>query len=275
MNEINLKNQTYIGSHDKSSLYDIQIVDSESTSLVLFMHGYMGFKDWGCWNLVQDYFTSKGFNFAKYNISHNGTSVDNNTEFVDLESFSKNSYLREYQDFELFTQHLKKQYGIDKLHLIGHSRGGGMALLMQRNPMVKSITTWAAICTIEGRMKTGKELEAWKSSGVYAITNGRTNQEMPHSYSAYEEFDANRSLLSIEDSCANFSKPLCIIHGDEDTSVSISEGEKISEQTGQALIIIPKGNHTFNSSHPWESNTLPLELESACKETMLFIESMK
>lgn len=274
MNEINLKNQPYIGSNNKSGFYDIEIVDSTSKSIVLFIHGYMGFKDWGCWNLVQNKFTSARLNFCKYNITHGGTTLANPLEFDDLQSFSKNSYLREYQDCLLIIQHLKEQYAIENVHLIGHSRGGGIALLMQSVKEVKSITTWAAICTIEGRMKSGEELEKWKKEGNYTIKNGRTNQEMPHSYSAYEEFDANRELLSIEDNCKELSKPLLIIHGDEDTSVSISEGKKISELTQQELIIIPGTNHTFDSSHPWAENSLPSALEKACATTITFIQSV-
>lgn len=275
MNEMNLKNQTYIGSNDKSGLYDIEIVDSTSKSIVLFIHGYMGFKDWGCWNLVQNKFTSAGLNFCKYNITHGGTTAANPLEFDDLESFSKNSYLREHQDCQKFIQHIAESYGIENIHLIGHSRGGGIALMMQSMKEVKTITTWAAICTIEGRMKSGEELEKWKKEDVYSITNGRTNQEMPHSYSAYEEFDANRAILSIEENCKELSKPLLIIHGDEDTSVSITEGENISELTKQELIIIPGTNHTFDSSHPWTENSLPSALETVCATTITFIQSVE
>jgi len=274
MNEINLINQTYTGSHEKSGLYDIQIVDTSSKSLVIFMHGYMGFKDWGCWNLVQKHFTESGFNFCKYNITHGGTTVENTTEFVDLTRFSENSYLREYEDCCSMIQHLNSNFGIEEVHLIGHSRGGGIALLMHSHSRVKSMTTWAAIASIEGRMKTGDELEAWKKNGVYFVKNGRTHQEMPHSYSAYEEFESNRDLLSIENQCKRISKPLCLIHGENDTSVSIEEGKTISRLTGIELIAIPDTNHTFDSSHPWNEPTLPLALHQVCEKTHTFIASI-
>ena len=274
MNEMNLINQTYTGSHEKSGLYDIHIVDTSSKSLVLFMHGYMGFKDWGCWNLVQKHFIESGFNFCKYNITHGGTTLENTTDFVDITSFSENSYLREYEDCNAMIQHLNSNFEIEEIHLIGHSRGGGIALLMHSHPRVKSITTWAAIATIEGRMKSGEELEAWKKNGVYFIKNGRTHQEMPHSYSAYEEFEANRDLLSIENQSAQCTKPLCIIHGENDTSVSIDEGRTISKTTGVDLITIPTTNHTFDSRHPWNKPTLPVALLQVCEKTITFIQSI-
>ena len=35
--------------------------------LVIFCHGYKGYKDWGAWNLVADEFVKKGFSFVKFN----------------------------------------------------------------------------------------------------------------------------------------------------------------------------------------------------------------
>ena len=43
----------------------------------------MGFKDWGAWHLVQDFFTNKGYAFCKFNLSHNGGTVENGIDFPD------------------------------------------------------------------------------------------------------------------------------------------------------------------------------------------------
>lgn len=275
MNEKILINKHFIGAQGKNSSYDLCITHSSSNSIIVFMHGYMGFKDWGCWNLVQDFFTSKGHNFAKFNVSHNGTSTSSPTDFVDLDAFANNSYWKELCDLELFLEHLKTNYGFQKVHLIGHSRAGGIVLLSNKNPLVQSITTWASISNIEKRMLQGEQRQTWKNDGVYFVTNGRTQQSMPHSYIQYEEFRSHENQLNIENACRSCEKPLCIIHGENDTSVKIEESEQISRWTTTNLNKISEANHTFQSSEPWTKKLLPSQLLEICTITENFITNNK
>ena len=50
---MNLKNQIYTGANGRKSLLDIVVPVNFNGRLILFIHGYMGYKDWGCWNLVE------------------------------------------------------------------------------------------------------------------------------------------------------------------------------------------------------------------------------
>ena len=50
---------------------------TDKKPLVIFVHGYKGFKDWGAWSLVAKSFAEAGFYFVKFNFSHNGTTLDN------------------------------------------------------------------------------------------------------------------------------------------------------------------------------------------------------
>ena len=50
------KNEAYNGANDRKSLLDLVIPENYNDEIILFIHGYMGFKDWGCWNLVSEYF---------------------------------------------------------------------------------------------------------------------------------------------------------------------------------------------------------------------------
>ena len=54
--------------------------------LVIFCHGYKGFKDWGPWSLVKTLAKENIF-VVKFNFSHNGTSISQPIEFSDLEAF--------------------------------------------------------------------------------------------------------------------------------------------------------------------------------------------
>ena len=60
----------------------------DSKNLVVFCHGFKGFKDWGCWNLVANLFAENDLKFLKFNFSHNGVTLDNPLKFFDLLSIT-------------------------------------------------------------------------------------------------------------------------------------------------------------------------------------------
>ena len=265
------KNQVFIGTDGKASLLDLIIPTNYSGKMIVFIHGYMGFKDWGCWDLVQDYFVKLGFGFCKYNVSHNGCSIENSTEFVDLDSFAINTYTKEEKDFQCVLSFLEKHNKpFPELFVVGHSRGGGIALLQGADKRILKIATWASISNISSRFPSGEALEKWKEEKIITRTNGRTLQEMPLNISQYEDFRQNEKQLNIETSIRKLNKPLLLIHGDNDTSVHISEGQELAKWSQKDLVVIEGANHTFGSSHPWNSSNLPEQLEKTCRITAEF-----
>lgn len=266
----------YIGYNNRKSLIDIQLPENYSGQLVLFIHGFMGYMDWGCWRLVQTYFLDAGYGFVRYNASHNGTTIEHPTEFMDLTAFAENTYTAELFDLHRVIDFIDKQQVVFKaLHLVGHSRGGGIALLAGNHPKVTSISTLAAISSIEHRFPKGDELEKWRIEGTRHILNGRTQQQMPLNYRQYEDFLENKDHLSIEKSCREIHKPTCIIHGDQDTSVLESEGKELANWLNNELHIIQGADHTFGSKEPWNSSELPSHLKIACEVILNFLNSLK
>src|SRR5690606_29880868 len=144
-------NQQYTGSGNRRALYDYYTATESANEAVLFIHGYMGFKDWGCWHLVARYFQEHGLSFAKANLTHKGTTIESPLDFTDLEAFAENSYLKERNDILSVIEVLVQQHGIRRIHLIGHSRAGGMVLLAGTHPNVATISSWAPISSIEQR----------------------------------------------------------------------------------------------------------------------------
>lgn len=269
--------ETYRGSAGREALIDLHIPEDFNHKLVVFVHGYMGFKDWGAWNLMEAYFVNRGFGFCKFNLTHNGITIQNALEFTDLNAFGQNRYSYEKTDVFCALDWLQNKVDLTTctVHLVGHSRGGGIALLCASDSRVSSVITLAAISSIEKRFDLSEEImENWKKTGVRYVKNGRTHQEMPHFIEQLTDFETHRSELDIRKACLALKKPILILHGDQDESVSIEEGESIAEWTNQPLQIIHGANHTFGASHPYLENTLPIGLKDCCDKIHNFIHSL-
>jgi pimeloyl-ACP methyl ester carboxylesterase len=265
MNAINLKNQHFSGAANKQSLIDLVIPEDFNRKMILFIHGFMGYKDWVALNLMQDFYTSKGFGFCKYNVSHNGTTIDNPTEFNDLTAFANNSYTKELEDLTAALDWVENKFDeLPKIYLVGHSRGGGVALLGSKDERVYRVVTLAAISSIEKRFPEGKQLQVWETQGTKYTLNGRTNQKMPQLFSQYEDFIANKEILDIQKACETSTKRTLVIHGDADTSVEIKEGHDIANWLKTRLFEIEEADHTFGAKEPWDSTELPEHLEKVC-----------
>ncbi|MDH5398779.1 MAG: dienelactone hydrolase, partial [Cyclobacteriaceae bacterium] len=75
------------GLNDKQIIADARLIpNGQGKPLVLFVHGFKGFKDWGFWDIVANMFAEAGFIFIKINLSHNGTTKDHPLDFADLEA---------------------------------------------------------------------------------------------------------------------------------------------------------------------------------------------
>jgi pimeloyl-ACP methyl ester carboxylesterase len=276
---ISKKNLTYKGSENRLSTFDLEVPSHFNNELVVFVHGYKGYKDWGAWDIAGKKFLNEGFAFAKMNLTHNGGTVENNIDFPDLEAFGRNCYSFEVDDVVFCLKEIQKELknsdvSVDKIHLVGHSRGGGDVILAGAKFPVDSIITWAGISSVLKRTpQMGSEQDLnWKKAGVHYVQNGRTKQQMPHYYSMMEDLIKNRAFLDIEQACKNASAKMYHIHGDSDEAISLKEAEDLSEWSGGTLHIIEGANHTFGAKHPWEENTLPTDLEKVVDMTLAFLK---
>ncbi|MBU3011419.1 alpha/beta hydrolase [Polaribacter vadi] len=270
-----LKNIIVDGNHQKPIVTDVFYKPTnQPKKVVIFCHGYKGFKDWGPWNLVAEHFAKADFFFIKFNFSHNGGTIEQPIDFPDLEAFGNNNYTKELDDLKSIIDWIsndntfKNEANIDDISLIGHSRGGGIVLLKaNEDNRVKKVITLAAVCDFGKRSSTIGDLENWKKNGVKYVVNGRTNQQMPHFYQFYENYKLNEARLSIPNAVKNLDIPQLIIHGNKDDAVFISEGENLKKWNPDAQFkVIENANHVFNVSHPWKQNNLSKEL----KETVEF-----
>jgi pimeloyl-ACP methyl ester carboxylesterase len=265
-----IKNTIVKGKHQKPIVTDVFYKETnQPKKVVVFCHGYKGFKDWGAWNLMAKAFADAGLFFIKFNFSHNGGTVEQPVDFPDLEAFGNNNYTKELDDLESIIDWIstnsdfKNEANINEISLIGHSRAGGIVLLKANEDVrIKKVITLAGVSDFGKRSSTIGDLEQWRKDGVKYVVNGRTKQNMPHFYQFYEDFIANEERLNIQKATENIKVPHLIIHGENDTSILIKEAENLKKWNPKSKYkTIKNADHVFNVSHPWEKDLLSKELK--------------
>lgn len=248
----------------------------EKLPLVIFVHGYKGYKDWGAWDLMAEKFAEAGFYFVKFNFSHNGTSVEDPHHFADLEAFGNNNYSKELSDLGVVIDHFIHDPNVDseKVVLIGHSRGGGISIIKTfEDERINGLITLASVDTLD-RFPKGDLFENWKREGVYYALNGRTKQEMPHYYQFYEDYEQNIHRFDVERATEMAKAHMLIIHGTQDEAVDVKHAEHLHIlNPNSEMFLIEDGNHTFGAKEPWTETNLPKDLNIVTEACIEFINN--
>lgn len=254
--------------------------NGQSKPVVLFIHGFKGFKDAMHFNAIADRIAEAGFVYVKMNMSHNGVTPDQPQEFVDLDAFANNNFTIELDDIGVVLDYLHSQedipsteINIEEIYLIGHSRGGSVAVLKAcEDSRIKKLVTWAAVPDLEA-FWTPDFLEEWKAYGTMYITNARTKQEMPLNYQMVVDYTKNADRFNIGSRLADLKIPFLAIHGTDDETVAF-----------QSLLMfksfypdlerkkIEGAGHTFGGSHPWNSSELPDHSKPLVNDTISFLK---
>ncbi len=228
---------------------------NESKPVVMFVHGFKGFKDWGFFPPAAGYFEGKGYHSITFNFSHNGVSPGS-FEFDDLAEFAKNSLSLEVDELKEISSFIISGNFCNfsgQLFIIGHSRGGGATLLA--SPAIKNlgaVAVWSSISYVD--RYTDRQKKDWKEKGSLSFLNTRTGQEMSMNYSFLEDLLTNKEeKLSIEKSTRQLEIPVLAVHGEIDLTVPVRDSERIisfSKNQNSELFIVPRAGHTFNMVHP-------------------------
>jgi len=248
----------------------------ETAPCLIFVHGFKGFKDWGFWPYTGNFFAGKGFFVLSFNFSHNGIG-EGVTEFAELDKFAKNTFSLELEELnEIIDTYLQNFFGKrsgKKIGIIGHSRGGGDALIVSsKRKEIKAVVTWAAVANFNRYTK--RQAKEWQRNGFFEVLNTRTNQMMRLNVSLLEDIEKNKTdLLNIEKAANYLNKPLLILHGEQDLSVPLKEGEQIYNWSNKEITEFHKikaTGHTFDITHPFEGSNP--KFDSVLEKTLNFFK---
>lgn len=249
----------------------------ESDDIVILVHGFKGFKDWGFFPYLGERIAQRrGFSAISLNFSHNGIGNDPLT-FSEPEKFAKNTISLELSELRQLINYCSETYSTNKgkrIHLLGHSRGAGVAILAaNRERVITSAVLWAPVMTF--MRWTRRQTTSWRKKGYMEVVNSRTGQVMQMDIPFLEDVEKNRESFDILKAAKEFSRPLAIIHGENDLAVKPSEGLEIFKSANPDMTeihLIERTGHTFDVAHPMtETNG---KLEKIIKLTVDFFEKI-
>lgn len=253
---------------------------SSGSRAVLIVHGFKGFKDWGFWPITAERLAEGGIWALRFNLGGSGVSASGD-RFDDPEGFESNTYGNELSDIAAAVDFLESAVRTARpdaqpsLGLLGHSRGGGMAILhAARDPRIRALVTWAAISRAD---RFGPEMiDAWKRGETVPVVNTRTGQVLRLGRRIYDETRADPGRFDIPAAARGIRVPWLIVHGAEDPTVTADEASALAESNklGAAtarLLEIPRTGHTFGAAHPYEGQTDALR--TALHETFTWFDA--
>jgi dienelactone hydrolase len=141
--------------------------------VVIFVHGFKGFKDWGSNPYVCESLARRGFFSIAFNFSRNGTE-GHGQEFTRLDRFEENTFSREVAELlevidaveGLRVPHFEC-VDTERIGVLGHSRGGGIAILgAVREPAVRAVGVWGSVATFD--RYTEHQKDRWRRDGSAA-----------------------------------------------------------------------------------------------------------
>jgi pimeloyl-ACP methyl ester carboxylesterase len=276
-----LKNITIDGSAGKPILIDATFkANVQAKQVVVFCHGFKGFKDWGPFNKIANHFADNDIVFVKFNFSFNGTTTNDPVNFCDLKAFGNNNFCKELDDLSLVLdwiencQELKGEIDTSKISLFGHSRGGSIVMLKTaEDRRVEKVISWASPSNFLQRLPKKEKLAKWKELGVAYIYNGRTKQNMPMYFQFYENCIKFAKRLNIQNAVSKMSIPHLLVHGNDDPTVLLTEAVNIKSWNPNIdLHVIDGADHVLGGFHPYDLEKFPKDLQEAIDVTIKFLK---
>jgi uncharacterized protein len=217
---------------------------------VLLCHGFRGYKDWGFIPLLASTIAAQGTPVAAFNMSGSGIACPDGA-FTERERFRKSTYAAELGDIHRVARwlHRRLDSGDPILGLMGHSRGGAMALLYAAShPEVRTVVSLAAPSRIGVWPEAA--FEAWRDHRPHIVRDFRTRADLELGPEIYDDIVQNGAAYDLHRAAASLTIPYLVVQGDRDRSVPLEEGRRLASwgpRETTELAIIENAGHSFQA----------------------------
>ncbi len=251
--------------------------------VVMFLHGFKGFKDWGAFPDAFYEMVRSGCAVLAFNFSRNG--IDRNTDtFERLDLFEKETFSQDLLDVQTVINalHNRKitsnmsELETERIAIVGHSRGGHTAVVAAADfTEIDTLITWSAVADYEEHF-TDQMKKDWEEKGYTEIVNSRTKQTMKIDRAVYDDLVKHRDQLIALNRVKKLTIPCCFIHGSLDETVPVDNTQRLFEacpSKEKERILINNADHTYGCSHPWEVDDLPAPFSQVIEKTVEWLET--
>ena len=234
--------------------------EGENRPAVVICHGFKGFKDWGMFPKLADRLAVAGFIAISFNFS--GSGVSEGDQFDELDRWGHQRPSTDLEDVATVVDFALAN-GASSVGLVGHSRGGGLAILhAAKDDRVRALVTWASV---DHFLRWPEDdIAKWRRDGRIDVVNSRTGQVLPLFRDALDDADRNEAgTLNVTAAAGRVRIPWLIVHGTADKSVSVEIGKLLKEASRSAkteLLLVESADHTFGIKHPWSGSTREFDI---------------
>lgn len=250
--------------------YDLLVpstLNNTPLPVILFIHGFKGFKDWGAFPEACVELARSGFAVVTFNLSLCG--VGSNLEEHDEPAlFRRQTLSQDLEDVGSVIEAIKMgvitcDKGLidrERMGLIGHSRGGHTAVAAAAEySEIQCLVTWSAVADYNSRWSEQMKKD-WDEKGYTEIKNSRTGQILQLDKVVYEDAINNAERLMAIKRVEDLYIPSMFIAAKEDEAVSYQDSELLfrnSPAEEKEIRLINDTGHTFGTSHPFEEEEFP------------------
>lgn len=229
---------------------------------IIFVHGFRASKDWGpfpyiCNRLAASGFIVLSFTFGPADRATHGGAAPG--------TILAKTIARDLRELATVVDQVRSGtllgHTPTSLGLLGHSRGGGLALLLgSRRPDIDAIATWGTVSVFD--RLTQRQKAMIRRNGAINMSSADRAGGISIGIDVLDDLEQNRIDYDLFAAVQRFARPLLVLHGDLDLVVRVEEAERLVQRAGREsamLAIIPQANHYFGAVDPFAETTPQIE----------------
>ncbi len=236
--------------------------------VVVCVHGFKGFKDWGFWPETARRLSKAGYCVVRFNFAHSGIGQDLQS-FGEPELFESGTYSAEVADLRVVIAAIEagelpsaERMDASRIGLLGHSRGSvsTLAVAASGQSPVRSVVLWNPVS--RAMWWDREQRRQWREKGYWEVVNARTRQVFRISTALLDDAEQNEAALDPAANARRLEVPLLAVVASEDESVPPENGIRLARAVpagSGSIAKIAGTGHTFGAVHPFAGATPALD----------------